>query len=231
MLQQLLHNLHHLNNPAKAKILQGFFKTGPGQYGEGDIFLGIIVPEQRKLAKKYLHLTIEEIQTLLQSNIHEYRLTALFILIQQYKQADPPAKQLIFNFYLHNTKYINNWDLVDLSAPNIIGNYLLGKDHNLLYTLANSSHLWKKRISIVATFTFIRNNQFEDTIKISKILLNDHHDLIHKAVGWMLRELGKKNQSVLEQFLQEYHQAMPRTMLRYAIEKFPEEKRKFYLKK
>ena len=223
--------MNSFGNKNQAIILRGFFKTGKGQYGEGDIFLGIIVPEQRKLTKKYPDLTLEEIQTLLQSNIHEYRLTALFILIQQYKQADQPAKQLIFNFYLHNTKYINNWDLVDLSAPNIIGNYLLGKDHNLLYTLANSSHLWKKRISIVATFTFIRNNQFEDTIKISKILLNDHHDLIHKAVGWMLREVGKRiSRGKEEEFLKKHYKTMPRTMLRYAIEKFPEDKRKAYLK-
>ncbi|MBI2662586.1 DNA alkylation repair protein [Candidatus Woesearchaeota archaeon] len=230
-LQQLQRNLQQAKNPFKAKILQSFFKTGTGQYGEGDIFLGIVVPEQRKLAKKYPHLTLEEIQTLLKNNIHEYRFIALLILINQYKKADNKTKQTIFNFYLNNTKNINNWDLVDLSAPNIIGNYLLNKDHKILYALANSPRLWEKRISIIATFEFIRNNQFEDILKISKILLNDQHDLIHKAVGWMLRELGKRNQSLLEQFLQEHYKTMPRTMLRYAIEKLPEEKREYYLQK
>lgn len=229
MLSQLIKDFQSLKNPAKAKILQGFFKTGKGQYGEGDIFLGIVVPELRKLAKKYPNLTLEEIQTLLNSNIHEHRLTALFVLINQYKKSEQKNKQLIFNFYLHNTKNINNWDLVDLSAPNIIGNYLLNKDHSILYQLANSKHLWEKRISILATFEFIRNNQFQDTINLSQILLNDEHDLIHKSVGWMLRELGKRNQPELEKFLQKNHKIMPRTMLRYAIEKFPEEKRKYYL--
>lgn len=225
-------DLQSLANPQKAKILQGFFKTGPGQYGEGDIFLGIIVPEQRKVAKKHIDLSLPEIQNLLDSKIHEYRLTALFILVDKYKKADHNGKKEIVNFYLKNASEnnINNWDLVDLSAPNIVGDFLLDNDRKILYNLAKSKDLWEKRIAILSTFAFIRKGDFSDTLKISEILLNDKHDLIHKAVGWMLREVGKKDQKVLEEFLDKHCRVMPRTMLRYAIEKFDEEKRKTYLK-
>ncbi len=230
MLNQLKQDLLKLKNPEKAKILSGFFKTGKGQYGEGDIFLGIVVPEQRKVAKKYPNLSLDNLQDLLNSKIHEYRLISLFILISKYQQADDSEKKDIFNFYLKNTKNINNWDLVDLSAPNIVGDYLLDRPKDILYTLARSEHLWEKRISILATFKFIRNNQFDDTLKIAEILLLDKHDLIHKAVGWMLREVGKRDQQVEEEFLKKHLRQMSRTTLRYAIERFEEGKRKGYLR-
>ena len=218
------------SNPEKAKILQGFFKTGKGQYGEGDIFLGITVPQSRKLAKKYSNLALEEIKILLESRIHEKRLIALLILVENYKIAYEKTKDKIYNFYLSNTKRINNWDLVDLTADKIIGHYLINRNKEILYKLAKSENLWERRISIISTFNFIKNNQFQETLKISEILLNDKHDLIHKAVGWMLREIGKRNLSLLESFLFKHYKSMPRTMLRYAIERFPEDKRLAYLK-
>ncbi len=233
MLNQLESILKQKSNPEKAKQLQRFFKTGKGEYGENDIFLGITVPEQRKIVKEFMELSIGEISLILGSKVHEKRLIALLILIEKYKKANKKKneeeKKQIFDFYLKNTKNINNWDLVDLSAPNIIGNYLINKDRQILYKLANSIHLWEKRISVISTFAFIRNSEFEDSLKISEILLNDKHDLIHKAVGWMLREIGKKNEKILEDFLKKHYKNMPRTMLRYAIEKFPESKRKGYL--
>ena len=219
--------LKSLANLEKARVLRRFFKTGKGEYAEGDIFLGIQVPQIRAIAKKYPNLELNKIQQLLNSKIHEERLIALLILSDRYKNS--PDKEKIFNFYLTNIKNINNWDLVDLSAPQIIGAHLLNKDRKILYTLANSKNLWKKRISIVSTYFFIHNNDFQDAIKISQLLLNDSHDLIHKAVGWMLREVGKRDQSLLKTFLKQNYKNMPRTMLRYAIEKFPEEKRKSYL--
>jgi len=252
MLNLILDDFAKLANKERAIHSQRFFKTGKGEYGEGDLFLGIVVPELRILSKKYSDLTFKDIETLLHSKYHEQRLTALFILILQYKKASVSleskaskhpqvvksssqkdailTQEKIYDFYLANTKYINNWDLIDLSAPNIVGDYLLNKDKVILYKLAKSKDLWEKRISILATFAFIKNNDLDDTIEISKILLNDKHDLIHKAVGWMLRELGKKNEQLLCRFLDKYKTEMPRTMLRYAIEKFPEKKRKYYLK-
>jgi len=230
MLNQLNNELNKKANPEKAKILQRFFKTQKGQYGEGDIFLGLTVPEERKIAKEFIQLTIKEIKTLLNSNIHEKRSIAILILIEQYKKSSPHEKEIIFDFYIENSKQINNWDLVDLSAPNIVGDFLLEKPKDILYELAKSDNLWQKRISIISTYTFIKNNQFEDTLRIAEILLNDKHDLIHKAVGWMLRELGKRNQELEEFFLQKYYKQMPRIMLRYAIEKFKEDKRQDYLK-
>jgi len=218
-------------NPKQAKLLQRFFKTGKGQYGEGDIFLGIKVPVQRAIAKKYTDIFLVDLTKLIQSKIHEQRMIALFILIDKNKKANDQDKKNIFNIYLENTKHINNWDLVDLSAPNIVGQYLLDKKRDLLYKLAKSKNLWQKRISVLSTFTFIRNNQFGDSLKIAKILLLDKHDLIHKAVGWMLREVGKKDQLVEEKFLKKHYQKMPRTMLRYAIEKFSQIKRTYYLRK
>lgn len=222
--------LQKLKNPQKAKVMARFFETGKGQYGEGDIFLGLTVPQQRQVAKNYPHLTLKELQQLLSSKIHEYRLTALFILMTKYKKANGVGKKEIFDFYLKNTKNINNWDLIDLSAPSIVGDFLLDKDRSILYKLAKSESLWEKRIAILSTYAFIKNNQFAETLKISEILLKDNHDLIHKAVGWMLREIGKRNQEVEEQFLKEHSHQMPRTMLRYAIERFSEEKRRFYLR-
>jgi len=237
MLKSLKSDLQKSANREKALQLQKFFKTKKGEYAEGDIFLGISVPEQRKTALKYKDLLLADLQELLNSNIHEYRLVSLLVLIQKYKKAEiennEKNKEEIFSFYLKNTKNINNWDLVDLSSPNIVGNYLLNKNEkekSVLYKLAKSSNLWEKRISVLATFMFIKNNQFQDSVNIAEILLKDNHDLIHKAVGWMLRELGKKNEKELISFLDKYKSKMPRTMLRYSIEKFPEEKRKSYLK-
>jgi 3-methyladenine DNA glycosylase AlkD len=218
-----------LANPKQAALLQGFFKTGPGQYGEGDIFLGIKVPEQRKVAKKYKDLSLNELQELLKSKIHEHRLTSLIILVDRYEKAKEQEKKNIFDFYMKNTENINNWDLVDISAPNIVGGYLNDKEKSILYQLAVSKNLWEKRISILATSFFIKNSKFDDTLKISELLIKDEHDLIHKAVGWMLREVGKKSQKAEENFLKRYYKTMPRTMLRYSIEKFDEKKRKFYL--
>lgn len=228
-LEKIKNDLNALRNSEKQKILSSFFKTGKGQYGEGDLFLGIPVPQQRKVAKNYYGISLTDLQELLNSRIHEYRLTALVILAAKYKKANNEKKLSIFNFYLENTKNIDNWDLVDISAPKIVGEFLSNKDKKILYKLARSKNLWERRISILSTFTFIKNNFFEDTLKISKILLNDNHDLIHKAVGWMLREIGKRDQEVEEQFLKKYYLKMPRTMLRYAIEKFDEKKRKYYL--
>ena len=228
--ENLRKDLKKSSNKDKAKLLQRFFKTGKGEYAEGDIFLGISVPQQRKLAKKYSNLDILTLQSLLDSKIHEERLIALLILVENYKKSHEEQKYQISSFYLKNTKNINNWDLVDLSAPNILGNYLLEKPKDILFKLAQSSLLWEKRISIISSFAFIKNNQFDTTLKIAKILLNDSHDLIHKAVGWMLREIGKRSLQEEENFLRTSYKEMPRTMLRYAIEKFPEEKRQAYLK-
>jgi 3-methyladenine DNA glycosylase AlkD len=221
--------LRKLANPKKAKVLQNFFKTGKGDYGEGDIFLGVVVPEQRKLVKKfYKDLTLQEVQVLLNSEIHEERLVALLVLVEKFEKNSGERKE-IFDFYLGNTKKINNWDLVDLSAPKIVGKHLLNLDKAVLYEFANSDNLWKKRIAILSTFTFIRYGKFSDSLKIAEILLNDEHDLIHKAVGWMLREIGKRDLNIEEEFLKKHYKTMPRTMLRYAIEKFEEAKRKSYL--
>ena len=217
-------------NPAQAIILQRFFKTGKGEYGEGDIFYGIKVPEQRTIAKQFKDLGLDDLKTLILSKVHEERLIAAFILVDQFKSGDEKKKKIVFDFYLKNRKGINNWDLVDLSAPKIVGAYLIDKEKDLLYKFARSKDLWEKRISIISTQAFIREHYFEDTLNISEILLNDKHDLIHKAVGWMLREVGNRDIQTEEEFLKKYYKIMPRTMLRYAIEKFPEQKRKAYLK-
>jgi 3-methyladenine DNA glycosylase AlkD len=231
-LQQLKSELGKLADKKQAQILQRFFKTGHGQYGEGDIFLGLTSKQIKEAAKKYSGINLVEVQKLLNSKIHEERVASLRILVLKYGQAkDDKAKKQIVDFYLKNTKNINNWDLVDLSCPNILGDYLLNKNRQILYKLAKSKNLWEKRISVISTFAFIRNKEFGDTLQISEILLNDKHDLIHKAVGWMLREAGKRDQKTLENFLQKYYKIMPRTMLRYAIEKFSQRKKKFYLGK
>jgi 3-methyladenine DNA glycosylase AlkD len=222
--------LLQLANKDKAKILQGFFKTGPGEYGEGDIFLGITVPVLRKLSKEHDALPVNEVVLLLGSSVHEERLLALMLLVNAFAKGEEKHRKKIYDLYLKNTRYINNWDLVDLTAPNIVGSYLLDKSRKPLYALAKSTDLWKRRISILATFQFIKQHDFDDSLKISKILLIDEHDLIHKAVGWMLREVGKRSLSVEERFLKQHYKKMPRTMLRYAIERFPEAKRKKYLK-
>lgn len=230
-LTQLKKDMKKLAHPAQGELLQSFFKTGKGEYGEGDVFLGIKVPVQRKMVRKYRDLPRKDVLSLLQSKIHEHRLTAVLILIDQFKRADEKNRKVIYFQYLKNAKKVNNWDLVDLSAPNIVGTYLLEKPRSILYKLALSKNLWEKRIAVLATFMFIRNNDFTDALKIAGVFLNDKHDLIHKAVGWMLREVGKRNQKVEERFLKKYCKNMPRTMLRYAIEKFSETKRKEYLRK
>jgi len=215
---------------AKAEILQRFFKTGPGEYGEGDIFLGIMVPEQRRIAKKYTDLRLIDLQGLLRSKIHEERMITLFILVNQFQEVKGIARKRIYDFYFKNRKGVNNWDLVDLSADKIMGEYLMDKPRGVLHKLARSSSLWDRRIAILSTFAFIKKDKFEDTLEISEILLEDKEDLIQKAVGWMLREVGKRNLKTEENFLKKNYKNMPRTMLRYAIERFPEKKRKMYLK-
>lgn len=213
----------------KAKLLQGFFKTGPGQYGEGDIFIGVMVPNIRRVAKEFQGAPIAEIIKLLRSPIHEERLLSLLMLVQAYGKADEAVKKTIYGLYLRNTRFINNWDLVDLSAPNIVGAYLSDRSRKPLYALAKSRDLWKRRIAILATFAFIKQNDHKDSLEIASMLLKDEHDLIHKAVGWMLREIGKRDLAALEGFLRKHYHDMPRTMLRYAIERFPEGRRKKYL--
>ena len=231
MINELKIDLDTEANSEYARIMRGFFKTGKGQYGEGDEFLGIKAPIQRKIASRYQSITFDELQDLLESRIHEYRFTALVILINKYKKADSNFKRKIFEFYKKNLHNINNWDLVDFSAPSIIGDFLLdkSKERVLLYEFAKSDQLWTRRIAIISTLKFIKVDQYNDTIFISKILLNDKHDLIHKAVGWMLREVGKRNQLVEEKFLDQHYKDMPRVMLRYAIERFSDDKRKHYL--
>jgi len=229
-LSEIRKKIQKHKNPTQAINLQRFFKTGKGEYGEGDIFYGIKVPVQRTIAKQFKDLSLDAVKSLILSKVHEERLIAAFILVDQFNRGDEKKKKNILNFYLKNRKGINNWDLVDLSAPKIIGAYLIDKEKDLLYKFARSKDLWEKRIAIISTQTFIRKYSFEDTLKISKILLNDKHDLIHKAVGWMLREVGNRDLQTEEEFLKKHYKLMPRTMLRYAIEKFPELKRKAYLK-
>lgn len=231
MFNELIKELQRSANPEKEKVFRRFFKTGKGEYGEGDQFLGITVPKLRAISKKYQSLDLKDLQQLLEGKIHEHRLSALMILRFKYEKSVSETKKNIIDFYLRNTKNINNWDLIDLSCQYIIGNWLLNKDRRILYQLAKSKSLWERRIAIVSTFEFIRNRQYIDTIKISEILLSDNHDLIHKAVGWMLRELGKKDKQTEIDFLNKYYRTMPRTMLRYAIEKFSETERKKYLTK
>jgi 3-methyladenine DNA glycosylase AlkD len=230
-LDQLKADMRKLASPDKARLLSGFFKTGKGQYGEGDVFLGIMVPDQRTVAKKYLDLSMSDLRKLISSRMHEERLVCLFILINRYKKADSNGKRKIADFYLRNLRYINNWDLVDLSSGSILGDHLIEGDRSILYEMAKSDDLWKRRIAVMSTFAFIRKNDFGDTLRIAEILLNDRHDLIHKAVGWMLREIGKRDQAKEEEFLSRHYSKMPRTMLRYAIEKFDEDKRRYYLRK
>ncbi len=217
------------SNKQQAKSLQWFFKTGVGEYGEGDVFAGIKVPVQRKIAKEFKNLNFDDIRELIDSKIHEERMIGLLVLQGKYEQGDEKEKEKVFKFYIRNRKGINNWDLVDISAPKIVGEHLLERDKKLLYEFARSKNLWERRIAVISTFTFIRAGKFETTFKIAEILLDDDHDLIHKAVGWMLREIGKKDLNAEEKFLKPRYKKMPRTMLRYAIEKFPEVKRKKYL--
>ena len=222
--------LRALASPGTARILQGFFKTGKGQYGEGDIFLGIKVPVLRALVKQHHNAAnLACVSRLLDSKNHEERLFALLLLIQLYQRADEAGQQAAYDLYLGNARRINNWDLVDLSAQYLVGRHLEQRPRKVLHQLARSELLWERRIAIVATHHFIRRNDFADTLKIAKTLLQDEHDLMHKAVGWMLREVGKRDLAAEEEFLKVHYRSMPRTMLRYAIERFPETKRKKYL--
>lgn len=221
--------LRRLANPDVAGILQRFFKTGPGQYGQGDRFLGIKVPGIRGITKAHRHLPLDEVRQLLNSPYHEERLAALFILVLQFDTADATQRQRIYTLYLKSTDRINNWDLVDCSAPHIIGGHLLDKDRQPLLALARSRSLWERRIAIIATLCFIRQQDFAPTLAIAELLLDDKQDLIHKATGWMLREVGKRSRPAAEAFLCRHCRTMPRTMLRYAIERFPQPLRQMYL--
>ncbi len=225
----LVQTLQSLGSPKRAKASAWFFKTGKGEYGEGDQFLGIRVPEQRKVAYRYKDLSFFDLARLLKSPVHEHRFVALEILVKQYEDGGEQTKKDIASFYLAHAKRINNWDLVDTSASYILGDYLVSRNKSVLYALARSNNLWERRISIIATGAFIQRGFFDDTLKIAAILLKDKHDLIHKAVGWMLREVGKRNLAALEGFLKRHHRVMPRTMLRYAIERYPEPRRKAWL--
>lgn len=229
-ISQLQKELRALGSKEKVLIYQYYFKTGPGEYAEGDKFLGITMPETRKAVTPHSNLSLKELKTILQSKYNDERLAALLILVKQFEKGNPAQQKRIYNFYMQNKKQINNWNLIDLSADKIVGEYLKDKPKGILYTLARSKNLWERRIAIIATFQYIKENNFTETLKIAAILLSDSHDLIHKATGWMLREVGKRDQKVEEQFLKSCYKQMPRTMLRYAIERFPEAKRQAYLK-
>lgn len=233
-LKSLKNEMLTLKDPKKREVLERFFKTKKGEYAEGDLFYGITVPKTRVAAKKYFaKMSLKEVEDLLHSKIHEERLCALLILIQKLKEKNctNETKKEIYDLYLKNTKFINNWDLVDLSAQHIVGKYLFENKNELqiLEKMAKSNLLWDRRIAVLSTFYFIYQKEFDYTLKLAEILLHDEHDLMQKAVGWMLREIGKRDLQTEEDFLKENYKLMPRTMLRYAIEKFPESKRKKYL--
>ena len=221
--------LRRFASKKKAKELQCFFKTGPGEYGEGDIFVGVTVPNIRKVAKEYSNSVVADLVLLLKSPIHEERLLALLIMVEQFNRGSESERRALFNLYLKHTKNINNWDLVDLSAHRIIGAFLFDKNRQILERFAKSKILWERRIAVLSTFYFIGQGEYAFSLKISKLLLKDEEDLIHKAVGWMLREIGKRDLKAEEDFLKVHYRNMPRTMLRYAIERFPESRRKAYL--
>lgn len=216
-------------DPEKAKHSFRFFKSGKGEYAEGDQFLGIRVPELRALVKQFQQTPLADVITILKSDYHEERLFALFLLVHQFSKADSVLGKKIVKAYLDHTRFINNWDLVDSSAHHILGCYLFDKSRRQLYQLAESNSLWERRIAMIATYYFIKRDDFDDALKLAELLLADQHDLIHKVSGWMLREIGNRNKSVEDAFLQQHYRDMPRTMLRYAIEKYPESERQAYL--
>jgi 3-methyladenine DNA glycosylase AlkD len=228
-LEEIHGNLLKASSKEDAANLQRYFKTGPGEYGEGDKFIGIRVGPLRALANKFRDLSLGDVEQLLQSVFHEERMLALLILVNQYQRGDTKNHRKVYDLYLENIQHINNWDLVDVSAPRIVGAYLSERSRKPLYRLAKSRHLWSRRVAIMATLWFIRSDDFSDTFAIADVLMEDDHDLIHKAVGWMLREVGNRDQKSEEQFLKKRYKKMPRTMLRYAIEKFPKTKRRKYL--
>lgn len=227
----VLDELLSMANPGKAAFLQRFFKTGPGQYAEGDVFLGLVVPLTRSIAKANKQTPLAELQKLIESPYHEARLCALLIVVEQFKKARPEEQKKLYEFYLANTMRINNWDLVDVTCPHVVGAYLLDKDRTPLYTLARSRNLWDQRIAMVSTVTFIRHREYTDTLALAEHFLTHTHDLMHKAVGWMLREVGKKDRDTLTEFLERHATRLPRTALRYAIEHYPDEQRQYFLKK
>lgn len=223
-------DLRDLASPERAMNSVWFFKTGPGQYGEGDAFIGVTVPQQRKVAAKYKDLSLEDLDKLIASKIHEERLTALIILVNQFKNADEAQRKDIYDFYMSHTKYVNNWDLVDTSAGYIVGGWLEDKDRGVLVKLAQSQDIWERRIAMIATLNYIMKGDPSDALLVAEILVHDNHDLIQKAVGWMLREVGKRCSVTDEEaFLDKYAETMPRTMLRYAIEKFPPDRKRYYM--
>lgn len=226
---QIQEELESYVDPMKREYLPRFFKTGKGQYGEGDKFLGVIVPNTRLVAKKHKAASLEVMEALLQSEWHECRLCALLMLVERFKKSDEAERKRIFDFYLSQTHRVNNWDLVDLSAPGIVGEYLKDKPRDVLYELAESELLWDQRIAIVANWKLIRYNEYFDIIALAEKLLLHPHDLMRKATGWMLREMGKRDKELLIQFLDKHYQRMPRTMLRYSIEKLDDEERKHYM--
>ena len=228
-LREIKKKLRMLGDKKRARVLQRFFKTGPGEYGEGDTFLGIRVPMLRKLAREYHDMPLAITRQMLKSPYHEERLLGLLILVRKYARSDEAGKERIYRLYLNNRCSINNWDLVDVTAEHIVGAYLMNREKTPLYRLARSRNLWERRIAILATFHAIKQDRFADTLHISTMLLSDEEDLIHKAVGWMLREVGKRDLRTEERYLQKHYRQMPRTMLRYAIERFPEAKRQRYL--
>ena len=228
-LEKLQAELRRLANPEKVEVFKYFFKTGKGQYGEGDTFIGISMPQQREVIKQFKDLTLQEIEAMLQSPIHEFRMSGLLILVNQFKQAKNEKRQEIYDFYLKNIEKINNWDLVDCSCRDIVGAFLFDKDRQKLYELAATNHLWSQRIAMVSTWYFIQKKQFSDTFRLAEMLLSHKHDLMHKAVGWMLREAWKRDDLAVEEFLEEHKKNMPRTALRYAIERMEEPKRRYFL--
>ncbi len=230
-LAELIAEVRQAAHPQDAVFLQRFFKTGKGEYGEGDVFLGIRVPVLRKLVRKTDALSLTDLRNLLHSQYHEERLLALLSLVRRFERSEPQVREKIYQLYLGETRFINNWDLVDLSAPNIVGAWLADKPRKILYDLAKSASLWERRIAILATFRFIRSKDYQDAVSICVILQTDRHDLIHKACGWMLREVGKRDVSTLRDYLQQHVQQMPRTMLRYAIERLPEAERRRWMAK
>ncbi len=217
-------------DPARARVLQSFFKTGPGQYAAGDVFIGITVPDLRRLARRHAELPLAPARRLLAARTHEARLLALLILIGRFQRGTPAERQRIYRLYLASVAHINNWDLVDLSAPHIVGAHLQDRDRAPIHALAGARSLWARRIAMLATFHFIKRHDFADALAVAARLLAAPEDLLHKAVGWMLREIGKRDLAVEETFLRAHYRRMPRTMLRYAIERFPEPRRQAYLR-
>ena len=215
---------------SRAEILQRYFKTGPGEYAEGDLFLGVRVPEVRKVAQRYRGLELDRVCALLRSPVHEERFLALVILTKRYAKAGEGERRQLFDAYVGHLEFVNHWDLVDTSAMHVVGAHLYGRSRGLLFELAGSDRMWSRRVAIISTYYFIKRDDFGDTLRLAEVLLGDPHDLMHKAVGWMLREVGKRDREAAEEFLRQFYGVMPRTMLRYAIERFPEGLRQAYLK-